>query len=73
MYAVTATVVVTETDGEGKSWQATKQIPTFYLDENVQGIVDEAHAEKIAREILTACVNEEYTTYSLSVCAVRLS
>lgn len=26
--------------------------PTFYLDENVQGIVDEAHAIRIAIEVM---------------------
>ena len=30
----------------------TEQLPTFYLDENVQGIVDSDHAERIALSIL---------------------
>ncbi len=28
------------------------QIPTFYLNSNVQGIVDAEHAEQIAREVV---------------------
>lgn len=30
----------------------TTQVPTFYLDPNVQGIISRAHAERVAREIL---------------------
>lgn len=29
-----------------------KQVPTFYLNANVQGIVDVKHAEEIALEVL---------------------
>jgi hypothetical protein len=29
-----------------------KQTPTFFLDANIQGIVDERHAEQIAMDIL---------------------
>lgn len=45
MYAVTATV-----NG--------KQIPAFYLDENVQGIVDEDQARQIAEQIITTAMYE---------------
>ena len=50
MYAVTATV---ETDSKG-GYSGVRQIPTFYLDERVQGIVSENHAEIIALDILSA-------------------
>lgn len=37
---------------EREGWSGVRQIPTFYLNPNVQGIMDAEHAEKIAREIL---------------------
>lgn len=48
MYAITATVSRTTID----SWTSTRQVPTFYLDESVQGIVSAEHAEQIARGII---------------------
>ena len=54
MYAVTATV---ETEGKG-GYSGVRQIPTFYLDERVQGIVSEEHARKVALDILKAGVPE---------------
>ena len=33
-------------------WTITKQIPFFYLDGEVQGILNEEHAKKIAKSIL---------------------
>lgn len=30
-----------------------RQIPTFYLDAQVQGVINCAHAERVARDILT--------------------
>jgi hypothetical protein len=47
MYAVQARIV-REQDG----WTSTTHLPTFYLDERVQGILDEDHAARIARSIL---------------------
>ena len=49
LYCVQLTV--SRLDGEGP-YNRTVQVPTFYLDESVQGIVDEAHAMVIAREIV---------------------
>ena len=51
MYAVQASVLRTWPDGSS----GHIQIPTFYLDENVQGIVGEEHAKNIAREIIDPC------------------
>jgi hypothetical protein len=50
LYAVEARVTETAKDG----WQSNYGLPTFYLDARVQGIVDVAHAERIARNILQA-------------------
>jgi hypothetical protein len=47
MYAVSGTI--TRTDGR---WVKTWQIPTFYLHENVQGIVSEDHAVRVARNVV---------------------
>lgn len=46
-YAITATA-----SREGDWGTSTRQIPTFYLDGNVQGITSEEHAQRIAMEII---------------------
>ena len=46
IYCITATV-------ERKG--ITSQLPTFYLDNRVQGIMNEAHARFIAEEIINPC------------------
>ncbi len=52
MWAISATVKdFTDYDLE------VNQIPTFYLDENVQGIVNENHAESIAKDIINPTRN----------------
>jgi hypothetical protein len=48
MYAITAYIE------SPREWIGTKSIPTFFLDENVQGITDEAHAVRIATSIIRA-------------------
>ena len=47
MYAITVNIVMRE-----GNWNRCGSLPTFYLDENVQGITDERHAEMIARTIV---------------------
>lgn len=51
MYAITATIRRERREGN-VGWWKTTQIPTFYLDENVQGFTDSRGAERIARDIL---------------------
>lgn len=34
------------------TWNQSGQVPTFILDSRIQGIVDQAHAEMIATEIV---------------------
>ena len=51
MYAVQATVETVR-----GVWTGMKQIPTFYLDESVQGIVSEEHAQRVALDILRSAV-----------------
>ena len=39
--------------GEGSTqWDGRKHLPTFFLDESVQGILNAEQAERIARSIL---------------------
>lgn len=53
LYAIDATVV-----HKTKHGTITGQIPTFYLDSNVQGIVDEKHAAFIGEEIVNPTRNK---------------
>lgn len=48
VFAVQATLVRNMGDG----WTAVRQVPTFYLNGNVQGFTDEDGASKIAQTIL---------------------
>lgn len=52
MYAIVAMRHFANVTNGGYEWLGSTQVPTFYLDENVQGIVDEDHAREIALEIL---------------------
>lgn len=71
LYAINATIVHHTNDAHCASTDVTKQIPTFYLNADVQGIVDEAHAEKIAREIILP-VELEYESVTVHVTAVKV-
>jgi hypothetical protein len=53
-YAINATVV-TERDG----WTSTRQVPTFFLDGNVQGIATAERAEEIARDLLLTAAPDD--------------
>lgn len=68
LYCVQGTVTIHSTDGAGVSFTKHKQIPTFFLDADVQGIVDKQHAEEIARDILDPYeLQYESREFSLSV------
>lgn len=51
MYRVTATATRTTYEG-GVINTVTRQLPTFFLDPDVQGIIDERHARKIALDVV---------------------
>lgn len=53
LYCVQANVTWSK-DG----WNTYIQVPTFYLDSQVQGIVSVDHAEKIARDIINPTKDE---------------
>lgn len=52
MYAITGQLHTYEHGNHGVAWHGSRQIPLFYLDENVHGITDERHAVRIARQIV---------------------
>jgi hypothetical protein len=61
MYAITAAIEFRGSDG----WNHARQVPTFYLNRNVQGIVSEDHARSIAEDIITASVPDRSTVRCL--------
>ena len=61
MWAITATVTrhhrefrkpVGTVNLEPRQWTSAHQVPTFYLHENVQGIINAEHAARVAREVI---------------------
>lgn len=64
-YAIQANVSVV-VDG----WTRTRQLPTFYLEKECQGIVNEQHAEAIAYDIINPLRNENLTV-NMSVSFVK--
>lgn len=63
MYAIAAAI---NTFDPPCGWTGTRQLPTFFLDSTVQGIVDAEHAEKIAHDIL------DRDGATVHCCAVKL-
>lgn len=49
LYAIQATVKKVD---RHHGWTSIRQVPVFYLNADVQGIVSAKHAEIIAREII---------------------
>lgn len=66
MYAITATRTHTS-----EGWTSTSQVPTFYLHENVQGIVDIGHAVWIANDILMSGVFDSLTTFNITATKIE--
>ncbi len=71
LYAISATLVHHTKDSNCISVDRSVQIPTFYLDANVRGIIDEAHAEAIAREIIMP-VELEYESVTLHITVEKI-
>ena len=68
LYRVTAQVV-TKRGG----WISSRQVPTFLLDGEQLGIVDEAHAEQIAREVVMPVdLNSPGDSIKVHLCVVRV-
>ena len=66
LYAVSV-VVTTHKDG----WSSPISMPTFYLDENVQGITNSDHAKRIATRMFTS-LGHDAADISVSVCATNV-
>lgn len=70
MYIVNATLTHHTNDQNCVSVDVVKQIPTFFLDENVQGIVNDKHAEEIAKQIICP-IDLDYESFTISVTVVK--
>lgn len=58
MYQITVQLETATRDEKWpQPWSASLQVPTFFLDENIQGIVSVEHAERIARGMFAATAN----------------
>lgn len=69
LYAIQATVCPAGKDG----WKSGGvQIPMFYLNPLVQGIVDARHAEEIALDMFRPLLREEGDVISVSAMAVDI-
>lgn len=51
-YAITARV-----ERERDGWKSTRHLPTFYLHENVQGILNADAARKVAVDLLSTALD----------------
>lgn len=74
LWQVTAQVEVRQPPSRGwvNGWNLSRQVPTFYLDPSVQGIISEAGAVKVAEDILSSAgpVDAEGVTLHVSVTPV---
>jgi hypothetical protein len=52
LYAITVQVETVTIGSGDTAWRGSVQVPTFYLDADVQGIVSEDHAARIASTII---------------------
>lgn len=55
LWRVQANIVRKDKNG----WNVLRQIPTFFLDEDIQGIVSAEHAKKIAEDIINTFKDED--------------
>ena len=73
LYCIQGSITHHTTDQYCCSCRITKQIPTFYLDANVQGIVNEEHAIQIATEIVCPFdLQYEHTSYEITATKLEI-
>lgn len=65
LYQIQARVERTTADG----WTSVRDLPTFYLDSNVQGILSVEAAERIARRLLTDAAGDGATVHVFAASA----
>lgn len=70
-YIINAVVVHHTNDHHCVSVDVMKQIPTFLLDADIQGIVDEQHAEQIAREIVCP-FDPQYESFAVNLTVTKV-
>jgi hypothetical protein len=68
MWQITASVEIAMIDG----WTSTRDLPIFYLDENVQGITQENGAVKVAENLILACAERPNFTMT-HIVAVKVA
>lgn len=59
LYMIQATVVVHSVDANGRKYETTRQIPTFYLNADIQGIRDIDHAVEVAHRVINPAENPD--------------
>ena len=69
-YLITAVAVETTTDEFCISTKVVHQIPTFILNSDVQGIVSEEYAARIAEDIINPTGNSDI---KVNCCVTRLN
>lgn len=62
-YRITATIERKTTDKRWEEWTRTTSVPTFLLSADVQGIVSDDHACRIATDLLNPWKDETVTVY----------
>ena len=62
MYQIMAQVKIKKESG----WTQVKDVPVFFLDENILGITNEDHAARIAKSILSTGLTEPGITVTAS-------
>lgn len=73
LWAITAQVEVHRpAEGYPNGWTSSRQVPTFYLDPLVQGILTEAGAVKIAEDILSTAGAVDGESVTLHVTATPI-
>ena len=61
MYRIDGTVTIRE-----GNWTRTKQIPTFYLNSEIQGITNENHAKYIAETMLRDLISDRILSMNIT-------
>jgi len=68
MWQITASVEIAMVDG----WTSTRDLPIFYLSEDVQGITQENGAVKVAENLILACAERPNFTMT-HIVAVKVA
>lgn len=67
MYAIQVNVIT-----EHGEFQTCQQLPTFYLNPRVQGIIDDAHAAEVAESMLRTVNDSPRVKFEISASKVEI-